>query len=71
MPQIAQYGPYYLSLNVFTDPKGSNLYFLFSTFNYLKVNLLDNTQAKLFTKYIIHICFSIFKHHGTLIISIY
>ena len=28
LPEIAQYSPYYLPLNVFTDSKGSNLYIL-------------------------------------------
>ena len=28
--EIAQYGPYYLPLNVFTDSKGSNFYVLFA-----------------------------------------
>ena len=27
LPEIAQYSPYYLPLNVFTASKGSNLYF--------------------------------------------
>ena len=30
LPEIAQYSPYYLSLNVFTAPKGSNSYILFA-----------------------------------------
>ena len=30
LPEIAQYSPYYLPLNVFTASKGSNLYILFS-----------------------------------------
>ena len=29
LPEIAQYSPYYLPLNVFTASKGSNLYILF------------------------------------------
>ena len=29
LPEIAQYSPYYLPLNVFTASKGSNLYVLF------------------------------------------
>ena len=29
-PEIAQYSPYYLPLNVFTASKGSNLYILFA-----------------------------------------
>ena len=29
LPEIVQYSPYYLSLNVFTAFKGSNLYILF------------------------------------------
>ena len=28
MPEIAQYGPYYLPLNVFTASKGSSFYIL-------------------------------------------
>ena len=31
LPEIAQYSPYYLPLNVFTASKGSNLYILFKT----------------------------------------
>ena len=30
LPEIAQYSPYYLPLNVFTASKGSNLYILFA-----------------------------------------
>ena len=30
LPEIAQYSPYYLPLNVFTAAKGSNLYILFA-----------------------------------------
>ena len=30
VPEIAQYGPYYLPLNVFTAFKGSNCYILFA-----------------------------------------
>ena len=30
LPEIAQYSPYYLPLNVFTASKGLNLYILFS-----------------------------------------
>ena len=30
LPEIVQYSPYYLSLNVFTASKGSNLYLLFA-----------------------------------------
>ena len=30
VPAIAQYGPYYLPLNVFTASKGSNIYILFA-----------------------------------------
>ena len=30
LPEIAQYSPYYLPLNVFTASKGSNLYILFT-----------------------------------------
>ena len=30
LPEIAQYSPYYLLLNVFTASKGSNLYILFA-----------------------------------------
>ena len=30
MPEIAQYSPYYLSLNTFNASKGSNLYILFA-----------------------------------------
>ena len=30
LPEIAQYSPYYLPLNVFTASKGSNLYILFN-----------------------------------------
>ena len=33
VPEIAQYGPYYLPLNVFTASKGSNLYILFNIFS--------------------------------------
>ena len=29
MPEVAQYGPYYIPLNVFTASKGSNFYILF------------------------------------------
>ena len=29
LPEIAQYSPYYLPLNVFTASKGSNIYILF------------------------------------------
>ena len=29
LPEIAQYSPYYLPLNVFTASRGSNLYILF------------------------------------------
>ena len=32
LPEIAQYSPYYLPLNAFTDSKGSNLYILFIIF---------------------------------------
>ena len=32
LPEIAQYSPYYLPLNVFTASKGSNLYILFTYF---------------------------------------
>ena len=38
LPEIAQYSPYYLPLNVFTASKGSNLYILFS----LKIKLYCN-----------------------------
>ena len=31
LPEIAQYSPYYLPLNVFTASKGSNLYILFKS----------------------------------------
>ena len=31
LPEIAQYSPYYLPLNVFTASRGSNLYILFLT----------------------------------------
>ena len=34
LPEIAQYSPYYLPLNVFTASKGSNLYILFITMAY-------------------------------------
>ena len=30
LPEIAQYSPYYLPLNVFTASRGSNLYILFA-----------------------------------------
>ena len=30
LPEIAQYSPYYLPLNVFTASKGSNIYILFA-----------------------------------------
>ena len=32
LPEIVQYSPYYLPLNVFTASKGSNLYILFKHF---------------------------------------
>ena len=35
LPEIAQYSPYYLPLNVFTASKGSNLYILFNGHNVL------------------------------------
>ena len=31
VPEIAQYGPYYLPLNVFTASKGTNLYILLTS----------------------------------------
>ena len=35
LPEIAQYSPSYLPLNVFTASKGSNLYILFVAESYL------------------------------------
>ena len=32
VPEIAQYDPYYLPLNVFTVSKGSNFYILFNNY---------------------------------------
>ena len=43
LPEIAQYSPYYLPLNVFTASKGSNLYILFIKFPHN--NLLDRIKA--------------------------
>ena len=42
LPEIAQFSPYYLPLNVFTASKGSNLYILFMTVlqrNYFTKNM--------------------------------
>ena len=34
LPEIAQYSPYFLPLNVFTVSKGSNFYILLAVFSY-------------------------------------
>ena len=40
LPEIAQYSPYYLPLNVFTASKGSNLYILLSHRSWKPVGLM-------------------------------
>ena len=44
VPEIVQYGPYYLPLNVFTDSQGSNIYILsYKTFDIAGNYLLDHS----------------------------
>ena len=46
LPEIAQYSPYYLPLNVLIASKGSNLYILFFSLPLTKKVQVGNDQEK-------------------------
>ena len=53
LPEIAQYSPYYLPLNVFIASKGSNLYIFSASFVVLQNQLTKGGISR--TKVLLHI----------------